>query len=75
MSSSIATSSAPAPCFSAFVGSSDQVRVGTVPCKSNYGHWVVPQTVDFYTADLYLTLLSDRNDNANKHKKVHKLQL
>ena len=27
--------------------------------KSNYGHWVEPQTVDFYTADLYLILLSD----------------
>ena len=22
-------------------------------CKSNYNHWVEPQTVDFYTADLY----------------------
>ena len=21
-------------------------------CKSNYSHWVEPQTVDFYTADL-----------------------
>ena len=25
------------------------------PCKSNDSHWVVPQTVDFYTADLYLS--------------------
>ena len=32
-------------------------------CKSNYSHWVEPQTVDFYTADLYLLLLSDHNDN------------
>ena len=35
-------------------------------CKSNLGHWVEPQTVDFYTADLYLILLSDHNDNFSK---------
>ena len=36
-------------------------------CKSNYGHWVEPQTVDFYTADLYLSLLSGHNDNFSKY--------
>ena len=38
-------------------------------CKSNHGHGVVPQTVDFYTADLYLILLSDHNDNFSKYNK------
>ena len=38
-------------------------------CKSNYSHWVEPQTVDFYTADLYLNLLSDHYDNFSKHIK------
>lgn len=28
-----------------------------------------PQAVDFYTADLYLILLSDNNDNSSKHNK------
>ena len=36
--------------------------------KSNYSHWVEPQT-DFYTADLYLILLSDHNDNLSKYNK------
>ena len=36
-------------------------------CKSNWGHWVETQTVDFYTADLYLILLSDHNDNFSKY--------
>ena len=30
-------------------------------CTSNYSHWVEPQT-----ADLYLILLSDHNDNFNQ---------
>ena len=33
------------------------------------GHWVKPQTVDFYTADLYLILLSDYDDNFSKYNK------
>ena len=37
--------------------------------KLNYSHWVEPQTVDFYTADLYLILLSDHNDNFSKYNK------
>ena len=36
-------------------------------CKSNYNHWMEPQTVDYYTADLYLVLLSDHNDNFSKY--------
>ena len=36
-------------------------------CKSNYSHSVEPQTVDYYTADLYLILLSDHNDNFSKY--------
>ena len=36
-------------------------------CKSIYSHWVEPQTVDFYTGDLYLILLSDHNDNFSKY--------
>ena len=36
-------------------------------CKSNKGHWVEPQTADFYTADMYLILLSDHNDNFSKY--------
>ena len=38
-------------------------------CKSNYGHWVEPQIVDFYTADLYLILLSDHNYSFSKDNK------
>ena len=38
-------------------------------CKSNYSHWVKPQTVDFYTAVLYLILLSDHDDNFSKYNK------
>ena len=38
-------------------------------CKSNYSHWVEPQTVDFYTADMYPFLLSDNNDNFSKYNK------
>ena len=34
---------------------------------SNYSHWVEPQTVDFYTTDLYLILLSDHNDSFSKY--------
>ena len=41
-------------------------------CKSNYSHWVEPQTVDFYTADLCLIMLSDHN--LAKKKKKKKLQ-
>ena len=40
-------------------------------CKSNYSHWVEPQTVDFYTADLYLILLSDHNDNFSNYNKKY----
>ena len=41
------------------------VDLGVVDsCKSNYGHWVEPQT-----ADLYLILLSDHNDNFSKYNK------
>ena len=36
-------------------------------CKWNYSHWVEPQIVDFYTADLIL--LSDHNDNFSKYNK------
>ena len=36
-------------------------------CKSNYSHWVEPQTVDFYMADLYLILLWDHDDNFSKY--------
>ena len=44
------------------------VDLGAVySCKSNYSHWVEPQTVDFYTADLYLVLLSDHNGNFSKY--------
>ena len=46
------------------------VDLGAVDsCKSNYSHWVEPQTVDFYTADLYLILLSYHDDNFSKYKK------
>ena len=38
-------------------------------CRSSYGHWVDPQTVDLYTTDLYLILLSDHNDNISKYNK------
>ena len=31
-------------------------------CKSNSGRWVEQQTMDLFTADLYLILLSDHND-------------
>ena len=45
-------------------------------CKSNYVHWVEPQTVDFYTADLYLILLLDHNHNFSKcNKNYYRLQL
>ena len=45
------------------------VDLGAVDsCKSNYVNWVDPQTVDFYTADLYLILLSDHNENFSKYK-------
>ena len=37
--------------------------------KSNYSHWVEPQTVDFYMADLFLILLSDHNHNFSKYNK------
>ena len=37
--------------------------------KSNYSHWVEPQT-----ADLYLILLSDHNNNFSKYNKKKKLQ-
>ena len=40
-------------------------------CKSNYSHWVEPQTVDFYTADLYLVLLRDYNDNFSKYNYIY----
>ena len=44
------------------------IDLGTVDSsKSNYSHWVVPQTVDFYTADLYLILLSDQNETFSKY--------
>ena len=44
------------------------VKTGAVDsCKSNYSHWVEPQTVDFYTADLDLILLSDHNHNFSKY--------
>ena len=36
-------------------------------CKLNKGPWVEPQTVDFYTADLYLILPSDHDDNFSKY--------
>ena len=37
------------------------VNLGVVEsCKSNYSHWVEPQTVDFKTVDLYLIQLSDQ---------------
>ena len=39
-------------------------------CKSNYSHWVEPQTVGFYTADLYLILLLDHNDSFSKYNKI-----
>ena len=28
-------------------------------CKSNYSHWVEPQTLDFYTADIIMTILAN----------------
>ena len=37
--------------------------------KSNKGHWVEPQTVDFYTADLYLILLLHHDDNFSRYYK------
>ena len=51
----------------ALIGSVERGVVDS--CKSNYSHWVEPQTVDFYTADLYLILLSDHNDNFSKYNK------
>ena len=36
-------------------------------CRSNYSHWVEPQTVDLYTADLYRILLSEHNYNFSKY--------
>ena len=36
---------------------------GVDSCKSNYSHRVEPKAVDFYTADLFLILLSDHTDN------------
>ena len=39
-------------------------------CKQKYSHWVEPQTVDIFTVDLYLILLSDHNDGFSKHKKT-----
>ena len=45
-------------------------------CKSNYSHWVEPQTVDFYTADLCLIMLSDHNlAKKKKKKKCYRRQL
>ena len=35
-------------------------------CRSNYSHWVEPQT-----ADLYLILLSDHNDNLSWYNKQY----
>ena len=51
--------------------------VGVVEsCKSNSGLYGEPQTVDFYTADLYLILLSDQEDNFTKYiKNSYRLQL
>ena len=40
-------------------------------CKSNYSHWVEPQT-----ADLYLILLSHHDDKFSKYNKnSYRLQL
>ena len=36
-------------------------------CTSNDSHRVDPQTLDLYTADLYLILLSDHNDSFSKY--------
>ena len=36
-------------------------------CKSLYSHWVEPQIVDFYTADLYVILLSAHNDSFSRY--------
>ena len=46
------------------------INLGAVDsCKSNYSHWVDPQTVDFYIADPCLILLSDHNDDFRKYNK------
>ena len=46
------------------------IELGAVDsCKSNYSHWVEPQTVDFYTDNLYLILLSHHYDNFSKYDK------
>ena len=47
---------------------SDTADLGVVDyCKSNHSDWVEPQTVDFYSVDLDLILLSDHNDNFSKY--------
>ena len=53
------------------------VDLGAVDsCKSNYSHWVEPQKVDFfYTANLYLILLSDHNDSFSKYNKKNSYRL
>ena len=58
----------------ALTGCTDSRAVDS--CKSNKGHWVEPQTVDFYTADLYLIVLSDHNYGFSKYKThSYRLQL
>ena len=57
--------------YLALIGCVDPGAVDS--CKSNYSHWVEPETVDFYTADLYLILPSDHNDNFSKNN-IKKLQ-
>ena len=44
---------------------------------ANYSHWVEPQTVEYYIADVYLILLCDHNDSFSKYNKKnsYKLQL
>ena len=51
----------------ALIGCVDPEEVDS--CKSDYSHWVDPQTVDLSSADLYLILLSDHNDNFSKYNK------
>ena len=50
--------------------------VGAVDsCKLNNSHGVEPQTVDFYTSDLGLIVLSDHNDNFSKYNQTNSYRL
>ena len=46
------------------IGCVDLVAVDS--CKPNYSHWLATQTVDCFTVDLCVILLSDHNDSFSK---------